>query len=103
MNYRIIPTRSTQLQRFGSFVSQPELFANDSAERVGDLSVSRDRGLLPVCWVAVEVMPFPMPYERAPGRLQFPDKVLSLHTSSSTSCRCAAGGAAGRSCVTISS
>src|SRR5262245_28938158 len=66
---------------------QAELLADQFTQAVCDLAVSWDRGLSSRRRVAVEVVPAAVADELAPGRLQFPDERLPLHTSSSTGSR----------------
>jgi hypothetical protein len=92
-----------QTGSLGLLSAQSELPANHLTQCVRDLPMAWHWSAPPVCGIAVDIVPPAMPYQLAPGLLQLPDERLALHTSSSTGCRWAAGGAGGRSWVTIRS
>lgn len=59
--------------------------------------MSRDRGLTAVGGVAIKVVPSAMSNQDTPRRFKLADKDLAFHTSNSTGCRWAVGGADDRS------
>src|SRR5262245_1687395 len=85
LRLRIVPTGAS------------ELLANELAESVSNLAVPGDRCLAAVGRVPINVVPLAVPMEHATGLLQLANEISAPHTSNSTSCRSAAGGAAERS------
>lgn len=84
----------------GVFLIDPKLPSDQSAERIGDLAVSRHGGGSPVDGITVDVVTAAVSHELAPRADEFANEIDSLHDSISIGLDIApCGGAIESSCI----